>query len=295
MHVQALDIVSVDGQPVGPENFAARDLVTEIAALDRSVRPDEIGTPWPIQSPGFFSDASSQGCVHLAFEMPGANSGAGAGAGVAPAGAYPAAAAPAGAYPAASYQAATYPAAGPPGGSTPAAAAPAAAAATVPPAANPQDQLQPLAGSGSPLPIDASVDPAAAGKVQAMTRFADSVLGKPYILGGGHGGWGPEPGYDCSGFVSAVLHAGGYLSAPVDTTALPNQAGILPGPGKFVTIFDRALPGETGHVIIQIHGQFYESGGTHGSWGGGGGVEKIGRPSDAYLATFPNVLHPQGL
>ena len=65
----------MDGQPVGPENFAARDLVTEIAALGPGVRPDEIGTPWPIQSPGFFSDQSSQASLHLAFEMPGTNAG----------------------------------------------------------------------------------------------------------------------------------------------------------------------------------------------------------------------------
>ena len=70
-HVQAVDIVSVDGQPVGPNNFAARDLVTEIAALDPSARPDEIGTPWPIQSQGFFSDAGAANRLHLAFEMPG--------------------------------------------------------------------------------------------------------------------------------------------------------------------------------------------------------------------------------
>src|SRR6185437_16451736 len=73
VHVQALDIVSVDGQPVGPDNFAARDLVTEIAALGPGVRPDEIGTPWPIQSPGFFSDASSAASLHLAFEASGTN------------------------------------------------------------------------------------------------------------------------------------------------------------------------------------------------------------------------------
>jgi hypothetical protein len=48
-------------------------------------------------------------------------------------------------------------------------------------------------------------------------------------------------------------------------------------------------------VIIQINGQFYESGGMHGAWGGGGGVEKIATPSAAYLATFPTVLHPEGL
>ena len=155
------------------------------------------------------------------------------------------------------------------------------------------DQAQQLAGAGSPLPL--SADPAAGAKISAMVHFADSAVGKPYIYGGGHGDWSPQPGYDCSGFVSAVLHAAGYLTHPVDTTAMPSQPGIEAGPGKFVTIFDRALSGHDGHVIIEINGQFYESGGMHGAWGGGGGVEKIGRPSDSYLKTFPNVLHPQGL
>jgi hypothetical protein len=74
VHAQAVDIVSVDGQPVGPGNLAARDLVTEIAALDPSIRPSEIGTPWPIQSPGFFSDGGVVNRLHLAFEMPGTDS-----------------------------------------------------------------------------------------------------------------------------------------------------------------------------------------------------------------------------
>jgi len=132
-------------------------------------------------------------------------------------------------------------------------------------------------------------------QVQAMTNMANSLVGKPYVYGGGHGGWSPQSGYDCSGFVSAVLHAGGYLSQPVDTTALPQQAGMEAGPGQYVTVYDRALPGQSGHVIIEINGQFYESGGSHGAWGGGGGVEKIGTPSASYLASFPTVLHPAGL
>jgi cell wall-associated NlpC family hydrolase len=135
----------------------------------------------------------------------------------------------------------------------------------------------------------------ATAQVQSMTNMANSLVGKPYVYGGGHSGWGPQSGYDCSGFVSAVLHAGGYLSQPVDTVTLPQQAGMESGPGQYVTVYDRALPGENGHVIIDINGQFYESGGSHGSWGGGGGVEKIGTPSAAYLATFPTVLHPAGL
>jgi cell wall-associated NlpC family hydrolase len=132
-------------------------------------------------------------------------------------------------------------------------------------------------------------------QVEAMTNMANSLVGKPYVYGGGHSGWGRQAGYDCSGFVSAVLHAGGYLNQPVDTTALPQQAGMESGPGQYVTVYDRALPGQSGHVIIKINGQFYESGGSHGAWGGGGGVEKIGTPSAEYLSTFPTVLHPAGL
>ena len=132
-------------------------------------------------------------------------------------------------------------------------------------------------------------------RVTAMVNEADSLVGKPYVYGGGHSGWGPQTGYDCSGFVSAVLHAGGLLTSPVDTTALPSQPGMVSGPGQYVTVYDRALPGQSGHVIIQINGQFYESGGMHGAWGGGGGVQKIATPSAAYLATFPTVLHPDGL
>ena len=132
-------------------------------------------------------------------------------------------------------------------------------------------------------------------RVAAMVNEANSLVGKPYVYGGGHSGWAPQSGYDCSGFVSAVLHAGGLLTSPVDTTALPSQPGMVSGPGQYVTVYDRALPGQSGHVIIEINGQFYESGGMHGTWGGGGGVQKIGTPSASYLATFPTVLHPEGL
>jgi cell wall-associated NlpC family hydrolase len=253
VHVQALDIVSVDGQAVGPDNPGARDLVTEIAALAPGVRPDEIGTPWPIQSPGFFSDGSSVHCLHLAFEAPGTGSAS---------------------------------------ASNPAAAYPAVTASASPGLPQAAEQV---AGTG--VPVDAAINPAAEAKLQAMVHMADSLLGKPYVWGGGHAGWGPQAGYDCSGFVSAVLHAGGFLSEPCDTADLVGQHGIVAGPGQLVTIYDRAVPdaGGPGHVIICINGQFWESGGEKGPWGGGGGVEKIGRPSAAYLATFHNVLHPEGL
>ncbi len=129
-----------------------------------------------------------------------------------------------------------------------------------------------------------------------MVNEADSLIGKPYVYGGGHSGWGPQAGYDCSGFVSAVLHAGGYLSQPQTTQGLPDQPGIESGPGQYVTIYDRNTgPTNNEHVIIEINGQFYESGGGAGAWGGGGGVEKIGTPSQAYLSSFTTLLHPAGL
>jgi cell wall-associated NlpC family hydrolase len=133
-------------------------------------------------------------------------------------------------------------------------------------------------------------------QVQQMVDQANALLGKPYVWGGGHGDFGPQAGYDCSGFVSSVLHAGGYLSSPQDTQTLPDQPGIEDGPGQYVTIYDRTDAGSgQDHVIIDLGGQFYESGGGHGAWGGGGGVEKIGTPSASYLASFNRVLHPEGL
>jgi cell wall-associated NlpC family hydrolase len=152
--------------------------------------------------------------------------------------------------------------------------------------------LSALAGTGSATP-NSSTAPAAVG---AMTQAADSLVGKPYVWGGGHSGWGTQPGYDCSGFVSAVLHAGGYLSTPQDTATLPSAAGIESGAGQYVTIYDRTDRGlGSDHVIIDIGGQFYESGGESGTWGGGGGVQKIATPSAAYLASFNRLLHPAGL
>jgi cell wall-associated NlpC family hydrolase len=131
-------------------------------------------------------------------------------------------------------------------------------------------------------------------KLTQMIAMADLLNGLPYVWGGGHGGWQLVSGYDCSGFVSAVLHAAGYLSAPQTTATLPAQPGIQAGPGQYVTIFDRTAAGTQGHVIIDLNGTFYESGGS--AFGGGGaGVKKIRQPPADYLVTFDRMLHPAGL
>lgn len=128
-------------------------------------------------------------------------------------------------------------------------------------------------------------------QIKAMKAKADELMGLPYVWGGGHGGWQLVGGYDCSGFVSAVLHAGGYLGSPQTTDTLPGQVDIASGAGRYVTIFDRT--GNGGHVIIDLNGTFYESGGST-LGGGGAGVKKITPPLD-YLVTFNTILHPRGL
>ena len=268
VHAQAVDIVSVDGQPVGPANVAARDLITEIAALDPSVRPNEVVTPWPIQSPGFFTDAANAGRLHLAFVSPAdyqpgaAGAGAGAAANVGPAPATPAAA---GAAQAAAAALAGGPA--PPGtaladqavasagGAGPVSAAGGAGAADMASAATP--------GGGMPQ--------GAGGGAATALAYAQSMVGKlPESWGNNLGPqldkFEAEFGYHgapwCGIFVGHALEAAG-LRVPHSVASVavildlartgdgPFEKGILPvsaiRPGDLVTF------GGTEHVAIVTH------------------------------------------
>jgi len=67
---RAVDIAAVDGQPVGPGNAAARKLAESLASLDPRLRPTEIGTPWALEGPAYFTDADHQNHLHLAYDDP---------------------------------------------------------------------------------------------------------------------------------------------------------------------------------------------------------------------------------
>jgi cell wall-associated NlpC family hydrolase len=198
-------------------------------------------------------------------------------------------------------------------------------------------------------------------KLVAMRAEAHLLNGIPYLWGGGHENpaWVVGFGYDCSGFVSEVLHSAGYLGAPQTTQTLPGLAGIANGPGRYVTIYDRTvatvrvwvkkkkivtirkaknpvaagvhvvkgrqansidsvsiqLPKWVGewttlqltklvpsadttnndeHVIIDLDGQWWESGGSSAD-GGAADVHEIEDPNPGYLKTFNRILHPSGL
>ncbi len=131
-------------------------------------------------------------------------------------------------------------------------------------------------------------------RIEAMIREADGLLGTPYVYGGGHSASAaPGAGLDCSGFVSAVLRSAGYMNGPVTTEGFAGQPGISSGPGRYVTVYDRTGCGPNEHVIININGRFYESGG--GSASGGAPFVHAFTPSSSYLASFNTVLHPAGL
>jgi len=69
---RAVDIGSVGGELVSPTNEAAHRLVLAIGKLAPEIRPTEIGSPWAIDEPGYFTNAGHQDHLHLGFDDPAA-------------------------------------------------------------------------------------------------------------------------------------------------------------------------------------------------------------------------------
>jgi hypothetical protein len=67
---RGMDIAAIDGAPVKPANATARKVAVGLGSLDPSYRPDEIGSPWAIPGPSYFTDAAHQAMIHAAFKQP---------------------------------------------------------------------------------------------------------------------------------------------------------------------------------------------------------------------------------
>ena len=67
---RAVDIAAIDGVPVGPGNRVAQRLAVELSTLDPSIRPTEIGSPWSLPGPAYFTDGDHQDHLHVAFDDP---------------------------------------------------------------------------------------------------------------------------------------------------------------------------------------------------------------------------------
>jgi cell wall-associated NlpC family hydrolase len=90
--------------------------------------------------------------------------------------------------------------------------------------------------------------------VRQMIDAGNVIARTPYLWGGGHGKW-VDTGYDCSGSVSFVLAAAGYLSAPLASGPLMSWGE--PGPGKWVTIY-----AHSGHVWMTVAGIRFDTSGA---------------------------------
>lgn len=64
---RAVDIYSIDGQLVAPDSATARTLVDELAALTPPIAPAEVGSPFDLPQPGFFTDGAHRDHVHVGY------------------------------------------------------------------------------------------------------------------------------------------------------------------------------------------------------------------------------------
>lgn len=117
------------------------------------------------------------------------------------------------------------------------------------------------------------------GVIARMVAAGNRIARKPYLWGGGHGSFNAE-GYDCSGSVSYVLHGGGLLKTPLDSTGFESWGAA--GRGRLVTIYANG-----GHVFMTIRGRRFD---TSGVREGGSRWATSARSASGYV-----IRHPKGL
>jgi peptidoglycan hydrolase-like protein with peptidoglycan-binding domain len=142
------------------------------------------------------------------------------------------------------------------------------------------------------LNSDGTVTPPA-GAPQAVVdaiNAANSIIDKPYRVGGGHGKWN-DSAYDCSGAVSFALHGANLLSSPEDSTQLESYGSA--GPGEWMTIY-----ADASHTFIVIAGLAFDTAHYGPTTPGGSGPRWL-TPGNATanLQDGGNyvVRHPSGL
>jgi cell wall-associated NlpC family hydrolase len=82
--------------------------------------------------------------------------------------------------------------------------------------------------------------------VKGAINAANTIVGRPYVWGGGHASF-YDNSYDCSGAVSFALFGGGLIPRPLTSGELEHWGA--PGPGKWITVYANA-----GHTFAEIAG-----------------------------------------
>jgi hypothetical protein len=144
-------------------------------------------------------------------------------------------------------------------------------------------RAQLLPGGRAAAPADAP--PAVTGIIAA----GNQLVGKPYLVGGGHG----LPldriaaAYDCSSSVEHLLYGGGLLPVQYDAASGALESLGEPGPGRWVTIYASA-----DHVFMYVAGLRWDTHNAAGSQDGSTGIgwHPLVRESAGFV-----VRHPAGL
>ncbi len=88
-------------------------------------------------------------------------------------------------------------------------------------------------------------------QVKRAIWAGNRIRSKPYIYGGGHGSFN-DSGYDCSGSVSYLLHGGGMLSTPMDSSEFMSWG--RGGHGHWITIYTSPA-----HAFVVIAGIVFDT------------------------------------
>ena len=119
--------------------------------------------------------------------------------------------------------------------------------------------------------------PDAPERIAGTINAANTIVGQPYVWGGGHSSWYSR-GYDCSGAVSFALAGGGFLSSPLTSGQLESWGA--PGPGRWLTVY--ASPS---HVYAVIAGLRWDTVGD--ARGTGPRWHLAGAVPDGFVARHP--------
>jgi hypothetical protein len=122
--------------------------------------------------------------------------------------------------------------------------------------------------------------------VKGIIAAGNQIVGKPYMVGGGHGIPLSQlaPSYDCSGSVEHLLYGGGLVPVTFDEASGSMESFGAPGVGRWVTLY-----ATSGHVFMYVAGLRWD---THNAAGPGDGTTGIGwhpliRSSAGFVARHP--------
>jgi hypothetical protein len=123
-------------------------------------------------------------------------------------------------------------------------------------------------------------------RVRRVIAFANQIVEKPYVYGGGHKPFQRgvlDRGYDCSGAVSHALRGGRFLRSPLPSGPMMRWGEA--GPGRWITVY-----AHSGHAYIVVAGYRFDTSMRDPDAPGpatGPRWSKSLRTSDAFVARHP--------